>query len=84
MKRRRSYSYSRLRCSSSRRPTRPASRSATTITSGTAGDNGWYRSAVDRADHRHRERPTRRARQSKTFRAKSSDVLDCTATDGNA
>ena len=51
---------------------------------GHVGDNGWYRSAVERADHRHRcdqshELPGRLSRLS----TKSSDVFNCTAQAGD-
>lgn len=53
-----------------------------TVTSGTAGDNGWYRSAVT-AQITVQGATNTSCVAVKTFQS-SSDVLDCTATDGNA
>lgn len=52
------------------------------VTSGTTGDNGWYRSAVTVQISVQGATDTT-CPAAKTFRA-VSDVLDCTATDGNA
>jgi len=52
------------------------------VTSGTAGDNGWYRSAVTVQISVQGATDTT-CPAAKTFRA-VGDVLDCTATDGNA
>jgi hypothetical protein len=53
-----------------------------TVTSGTAGDNGWYRSPVT-AQITVQGATNTSCVAVKTF-SSSSDVLDCTATDGNA
>jgi len=53
-----------------------------TVTSGTAGDNGWYRSAVTVQITVLGATDTNCV-AAVTFRS-SSDVLNCTATDGNA
>ncbi len=52
------------------------------ITSGTAGDNGWYRSAVTVSIVVTGATDTT-CPSVKTFRADSDPPLDCTATDGN-
>jgi hypothetical protein len=52
------------------------------VTSGTAGDNGWYRSAVTVQISVQGATDTT-CPAAKTFRS-AGDVLDCTATDGNA
>ena len=51
-----------------------------TVTAGTAGDNGWYRSPVTVRSPSGRDRHDLPAGV-KTFHT-SSDALDCTATDG--
>ena len=53
-----------------------------TVTSGTAGDSGWYRSPVT-AQITVQGATNTSCVAVKTF-SSSSDVLDCTATDGNA
>jgi hypothetical protein len=52
------------------------------VTAGTAGDNGWYRSAVT-VQITVQGATNTTCVAVKTF-SSSSDVLDCTATDGNA
>jgi hypothetical protein len=52
------------------------------VTAGTAGDSGWYRSDVT-VQILVQGATDSTCPQVKTFRS-SSDVLDCTATDGNA
>src|SRR5262249_14302569 len=51
------------------------------ITAGTSGDNGWYRSAVT-VTISVQGATDSNCPATKTFRS-SSDVLNCTATDGN-
>jgi hypothetical protein len=53
-----------------------------TVSSGTAGDNGWYRSAVT-AQITVQGATNTSCVAVKTFQS-SSDALDCNATDGNA
>jgi hypothetical protein len=53
-----------------------------TVTSGTAGDNGWYRSAVT-VQITVQGATNTTCVAVRTF-SSSSDVLDCSATDGNA